>query len=357
MAELEKLLCTDSKVESLKKINAIIENGGGGLCVGQTVFSLDPLYEDTLHLLDGATLFVGGIYDSYINTYIAKLYAKHPERFCTEEEYQASITNYGVCGKYVYTEGVSVRLPKVTGFVEGTLDVKALGEIVEAGLPNITGDIVVTSNYSGVVATGAFYNTGKTATDIKTGGSGATSGQAPIIGMDGSKASEIYGNSNTVQPQSIKGYMYIVVATGSKTDIEVNLDNIAIDLNSKADTDLVNLTPQGKSLVANYAMPSEKYVDLEFGASGTIYTAPANGWFYARGGTATTANGYHDISLSVGGTTVLTAIYVSMGHLMSGNTVVYALVPVKKGQQVTLSYYTSLTREKLIRFIYAEGEQ
>ena len=28
MAELEKLLCTDSKVESLKKINAIIENGG-----------------------------------------------------------------------------------------------------------------------------------------------------------------------------------------------------------------------------------------------------------------------------------------------------------------------------------------
>lgn len=28
MAELEKLLCTDSKVESLKKINAIIENAG-----------------------------------------------------------------------------------------------------------------------------------------------------------------------------------------------------------------------------------------------------------------------------------------------------------------------------------------
>ena len=30
MAELEKLCCTDSRVEALRKINAIIENGGGG---------------------------------------------------------------------------------------------------------------------------------------------------------------------------------------------------------------------------------------------------------------------------------------------------------------------------------------
>ena len=48
MAELEKLLCTDSKVESLKKINAIIENSGSGLQLFDTVLKDHVLtYEET----------------------------------------------------------------------------------------------------------------------------------------------------------------------------------------------------------------------------------------------------------------------------------------------------------------------
>ena len=38
MAELEKLLCTDSRVEAVKKINALIENGGGGKGAGAVMF-------------------------------------------------------------------------------------------------------------------------------------------------------------------------------------------------------------------------------------------------------------------------------------------------------------------------------
>lgn len=118
------------------------------------------------------------------------------------------------------TENERIFLPRNNYFEQATVDVSEVAQSVGAGLPNITGDIVVTSNYSGVVATDAFYDTGKTATDIKTGGSGATSGQAPIIGMDASKASAIYGNSNTVQPNAVKKLLYICVGnTESKSTI------------------------------------------------------------------------------------------------------------------------------------------
>ena len=124
--------------------------------LGQTVFSLDPLFNDGLHLLDGALLQGDGVYKSFIDNYIKPLYNSTPSRFVTETAWQQSVSTYGVCGFYVYdSTNNTVRLPKVTGFVEGTLDASALGSLVEAGLPldwlnhthtrgdmNITGNIV-----------------------------------------------------------------------------------------------------------------------------------------------------------------------------------------------------------------------
>lgn len=57
-----------------------------------------------------------------------------------------------------------------------------------------------------------------------------------------SAVSSIYGNSNTVQPQTIKILYYIVVATSTKTGIQIDIDEIATDLNGKADVDLTNCT-------------------------------------------------------------------------------------------------------------------
>jgi hypothetical protein len=227
--------------------------------VGQTIFSLDPLIEDTLHLLDGTLLPVGGIYDQFVTEYIANLYTTHPQRFCTETEWQNSVSTYGVCGKYVYNAGVSVRLPKVTGFVEGTIDANVLGEITEAGLPtlttnstgahthtrgtmNITGNTAYVLYKSGYTASGAFtLGTEGGANDLNTGGSksytlnfDASKNWTGATSSAGAHTHTISGTSDTVQPQSIKGFIYIVVATGSKTDIEVDLDKYTTDLNSLA---------------------------------------------------------------------------------------------------------------------------
>lgn len=91
--------------------------------------------------------------------------------------------------------------------------------------------------------------------------------------------------------------------------------------------------------LAGMGMPSNKYLDLTLGASGSTYTAPANGWFCLIG--PTEASGYigNDIS----------------GITTSG-TPVYGLnvrFQVRKGETVTI-LYTSAT---ILRFIYAQGDQ
>jgi hypothetical protein len=42
---------------------------------------------------------------------------------------------------------------------------------------------------------------------------------------------------------------------------------------------LGTIISDNSSIIAGYAMPSSRYIDLTLGASGTEYTAPANGWF------------------------------------------------------------------------------
>jgi hypothetical protein len=131
-------------------------------------------------------------------------------------------------------------LPKITGFIEGTVDSSALGDLVEAGLPNITGNTNLFINETTTsMGTGALRTS---PSQFTTGDAGTGRGWQSIT-IDASRSSSIYGNSNTVQPQSIKVFYYIVIATTTKTDIEVDIDEVITDLNSKAnDIDVVHKT-------------------------------------------------------------------------------------------------------------------
>ena len=172
--------------------------------------------------------------------------------FCLEDDWQTSVTNYGICGKFVYDSiNNTVRLPKITGFIEGGT-VSTLGDLTQAGLPNITGtwDGDELIHNGAAWANGAFYVKDSAYSEISTG----TGGANKAIGFDASLSNSIYGNSNTVQPQSIKVLYYIVVATITKTDIQVDIDEIATDLNGKADVDLSNV-PNAKGIL------SESYVN------------------------------------------------------------------------------------------------
>lgn len=246
--------------------------------LGETIFSLIPLADASVHLLDGSIISGSGIYADFVE-HIASLATNYPDCFCTESQWQTSVAQYGVCGKFV-NNGTSVRLPKVTGIVEGTIDATALGDLVQAGLPNITASM----RESGAMiesVSGAFTrsdNSYKIRDDVLDVVGYQT------LGFNASRSSSIYGNSTTVQPQTIKGYYYIVVATATKTDIEVDIDEIASDLNGKAERDLSNIT----SINANSPILNIRNIDYSNGVSistqptsASKYTALADGVYVA----------------------------------------------------------------------------
>ena len=322
-----------------------VANTGSGRNIGETVFSLIPLSDAGLHLLDGSLLNVGGIYDEAI-TKIAALKSSNPALFVTEENWQQSVTTYGVCGKFVYTEGVSLRLPKVTGFVEGTLDATALGDLVEAGLPDLTAYWNVTGTYAKDTAvSGAAARYHVSDWDYQTVASSNIALASPYL--EASRQNPLYGNSTTVQPQAIKGYLYMVVATSVKTDIQVDIDQIATDLNGKADTNLSNLSATGKTKVAHLAMPSDNYVDLTPPQTGAdyVFTAPADGYVCFR---VMATEAYQNLTVSVDQIASANQA-ASAGYWMS------ATVPVRKGK--SFAYYWTGGNTKYFRFYYAEGSQ
>lgn len=309
--------------------------------IGETVFSLLPLTDAGLHLLDGALLSVGGIYDAFI-AHVSGLQTDYPGLFVTESEWQESVESYGVCGKFVYTEGVSLRIPKITGFIEGALDATALGNLVEAGLPNITGESNIGGNApKTVLSSGALRQVRYQLNSVVNATSSDISDLAQTA-LDASLSNPIYGNSSTVQPQSIKGYLYMVIATSAKTDIEVDIDQIATDLNGKAGVDLANLSSAGKAKAANLAMPSDTAVALAIPSSGSSITAPADGYVNFTG-TAGDQAGYVNLYSETTGS------MVSMPAGYSGK----ALLPVREGTIVNITYVNLNT--SALYFIYAEG--
>lgn len=312
--------------------------------VGEIIPSALPLTDAGLHLLDGA-LLPYGIYKEFVD-YIADLYTENPSAnyWTTEAEWQQSVTDYGVCGKFVYDSVANtVRLPKVTGIIEGTIDVTALGDLVEAGLPNITGTIVsYWGNFQPNVCEGAF-NGGSA---LRNAAGNGTNAGADRVNFNASASNSIYGNSATVQPQTIKAFYYIVITTSTKTDIQVDIDEVVTDLNGKADVDLTNVTDSAKILMSGIGMPSNTYIQQTLGATGSTYTAPANGWFAVQEGTAS-----QNTMTTLKNTTKRIGIRNYTPQNWRGGNL---FVPVNAGDTVSLEYVGSGYK---LYFIYAQGSE
>lgn len=238
--------------------------------IGQIIQSTIPLTDAGLHLLDGSVIQGNGIYSSFVN-YIKTLYdsGSYTTIFETENNWQTSILNYGVCGKFVYTAAsgnnpATVRLPKIIGFVEGASGVSVLGNVVEAGLPNITGEFedgldgyfYNTVPYYSSTVSGAYNISIDDSTSVAHTSGQETNARLRKVSFDASQSNSIYNNSDTVQPQSVKVLYYIVIAASTKTEIEVDIDEIATDLNNKVSvSDLIEV----QSVIEIYNNGTEWY--------------------------------------------------------------------------------------------------
>lgn len=127
---------------------------------------------------------------------------------------------------------------------------------------------------------------------------------------------------------------------------EVDINAIATDLNNKMDRDCLNASDTGNIQMAKASMPSNTYIDLTLGASGSTYTAPADGFITI----CKTANGNQYITLR----NITNGLY-NFSSGISTNWVACS-IPCKKSDKIYVEYTTGGNTNKF-RFVYAQGSE
>ena len=202
----------------------------GGDKIGQIRFSINPNIEPGYLALNGQEVNRA----DYPNLWE---WVQQQVGFLVEEgEWQSiSTAHNGNVGKYSVGNGsTTFRLPNLGCWVRGggtAGNASDVGKNLDAGLPNIEGTFSQSTNISSLYASvgefeGAFYaNLRDVAKQFQSGYSGDSAG-AYDLGFAASLSNAIYGNAETVQPESIVGIWlvkaYHVPVDNMGQDITVN---------------------------------------------------------------------------------------------------------------------------------------
>ena len=231
--------------------------------MGQIVESKIPLVDAGLHLLDGTLVRGDGVYKVFVDK-MADLYTLDPtaEYFCTQEDWEDSVFNYGVCEKFVYDSTYNtVRLPKMYSNIRYLIKSHDDGtnwyRIYSDGWCEQGGYVTVSTS------TGEYtYNLTKEFTDTNY----SITGQfASYYSSDFSSNRAIYpytkaqfkirtastvgglqswiasGYTDISDYKKVPNYLYIVLATASKNQEDLDVDMVMTELNGKVDvSDLVS---------------------------------------------------------------------------------------------------------------------
>ena len=146
-----------------------------------------------------------------------------------DAEYEEKVEKYGQCASfYINTLDGHVRLPKITKFISSIDQLTDFGEI-EAGLPEITGNIFNVDHVGSLSADGCFSFKDKGGNG--SGGSGSRHKNADVT-FNASSSNSIYGKSDTVQPPAVRLYLYLQVVNNTTELSEFNINVIAEQLMS-----------------------------------------------------------------------------------------------------------------------------
>lgn len=172
---------------------------------------------------------------------------------------------------------------------------------------------------------------------IMINSNGGIAGPTDKVKYDSELNSYIYTHDNSKQLWCI--FAELNFESGKITYFEpYTVDSI---VNSNAS----NFSQAGRSYLSGLGMPGGRYIDLTLGASGSTYTAPANGYLFLSK-TATNIGQY--ISLDKSYYQEGATAGVSVETLRRG-------IQLLKGESVTV-YYSVAGSTNYFRFIYAEGE-
>lgn len=244
-----------------------------------------------------------------------------------------------------------------------TLSTTVAGKVNSADLATVA----ISGSYNDLSNKPAIPDTSNLATKteldnyIPTSQKGTASGVA-TLGTDGkvptSQLPEMGGGSG-FDFEGTKAEFDAAVAAGTITADSVSLitDDVdganvatkaelqAVD-RSKADTSLANLSTAGKSLASGLGMPSDRYINLTLGASGSVYTAPANGYVF-----------FSKVSNAAGEWIQFAIPLVYYNQIVSSGIHPMNFVhPVFKNTSFKINYNATGSTEQF-RFIYAEGNK
>lgn len=334
---------TETRAVTLKQLRAWL---GSSLPTGFIIPAVGKISDERFTLLDGKTLSRVGTYEAFCNKVVSEVQAGNWFA-CSEQEYNSDISTYGQCGKFVVSNDY-IRIPTITRFIGATITLSEIGKTYKESLPNIKGNSGSGSNvYNSSDRTppsGAF---------IKSSSFGAVGGGQEVklynTSFNASRSSSTYKDGEKVQPDHTKYPYYMVISTeGQTANIEIDINKVYEDLELKANKSLSNLTAEGKSLVSGFGMASKKLVVLTLGVSGSVYTAPSNGYFSVG------IDGVQHNWVTFEGTGVFQVTFVSPSK---DTTWVRGIYPIAKGETVKINHGGTSSLSKYLHFYYAQGEQ
>ncbi len=299
----------------IKGTNQVVAGfGGTKRSIGEVYFSQSALATDNsgaLPLFTGETIASANtIYPEFYNWVLA-----HTELQCTSTEYEAALTTYGECAKYVIGSG-SLRLPLIKNYIKATNPSEGIKNI-EAGLPDHTHKTPYGKNDNG-----DYHVQGDARPHISTNEWFSTIYGYSKDSTQASASNSIYGKSSTVTPASTTLYPWVVAYTAAVPASTAQAAEFQQGLSGKADTNLGNTTPSQsfKEMSVGWGFP-----DYSTGVqiSGSSYTATYKCWL---------------IGTTFKSTAILQELYVN-GHIVGQEETDYIDVqmPIDVGDVVTVS--------------------
>lgn len=219
---------TDHKLDDMSWLNADTFSWQSGYVY---VAAYNHLVED----FDGITAETETIGSTTVTFYRAE----DGHKICMpdqEANVQALYEATGVAWYYILdTANKQFKLPRTKFGFTGLRD--SVGNYVEAGLPNITGNFNAYS-YGEGASSGAISSSVYSANQLASGTQ--SSFNFDRFTINANRSNSIYGNSNTVQPKATQMYLYFYVGNFERDAIEQTAGLNAEMFNDKADAELVN---------------------------------------------------------------------------------------------------------------------
>lgn len=360
------------KLDIEEKNWKVLELGGNnstGLPTASLVTSTIPLSDNNLHLADGSVLPSDGIYSGFYN-YMLNLYNNKLNVFCTEEEYEQDIKINGSCSKYVLNEGVSIRLPTLNNtFIKVTNNVNDNTEMnsISNGLSpdwstqkSITSPFTADKDYFIIGNAGGYpFYVKVNEVTVYNGGGNYDYGRAgavflllkkgDVLNFEGNIVLSSYDViKNTTSNNTVNYLVYIVLGTRTKTDIEIDIDNVTNDLNNKLDKDISNLSTIGKeklflSLIPDY----ESVIKQTYNEAGQEFTIDEDGFIQTVCYLSMSENTNRAMQIKINDIIVY-EITIDLADTNKAINFYSPLLPVKKGDIV----YTKGGRSSNARFLH-----